>query len=292
LRQILSIIKNLRTGDFRILTSVELGMRNHLYVPFPTVVSISNYTKEDVKFFLSRVLKYNLLDERKGQIPSYKLNERGYDCLALNVLIKADIIEGFGNKLGVGKEADVYDVLLANSKERAALKLHRAGKTSFHHLKRYRLYVADKRHLTWLYASRLAAEREYEALKILYEGGLQVPRPIFHNRHVIVMSFIDGVLLAEIINLKKPEKLLNKILDFIYISYMDYNIIHSDLSEFNIMLTDEKNFLIFDFPQWISNEHPQYIYYLKRDIINILNFFSRKFKIKTNPNEIFEKFGI
>jgi RIO kinase 2 len=194
--------------------------------------------------------------------------------------------------LGIGKEADVFDVLLANTKKRAAIKIHRVGRSSFYHIKRYRTYIAKRKHISWLYVSRLAAQREFEALEILYNGKLSVPEPIFQNRHVIVMSFINGQLLVEINYLEEPELILNKILDFIYDSFKNYDIIHSDLSEFNIMITDNNEILVFDFPQWISSDHPQYEYYLKRDIFNTIDFFRRRFGITADLEQIYEKFGI
>jgi len=106
------------------------------------------------------------------------------------------------------------------------------------------------------------------------------------------MSFINGVELASVKHLKEPEKLLNRILDFIYLSFKNHDIIHSDLSEFNIMITDKLELLIIDFPQWISSKHPQYIYYLKRDIINVLEFFRKKFQIHKDINKIMLEYNL
>ncbi|MBD3228532.1 MAG: serine/threonine protein kinase [Candidatus Lokiarchaeota archaeon] len=288
----LNVIKELREGDLHTLNSIERGMKKHLYVPFSSLKVYSGYTEEDLEFYLNRLIDYELINLKRTAYKGYKLRFSGYDCLALNALIKADIIEGFGHKLGVGKEADVYDVLLSNSKERAAIKIHRVGRASFHHIKRYRTYISNRKHISKLYISRLAAQREYEAMNILYSGGLSVPKPIFQNRHSIVMSFMNGELLSNINYLDKPQKILNKIFDFIYLSFNNHDIIHSDLSEFNIMVTDDLEVIIFDFPQWISSDHPQYTFYLKRDIFNIANFFRRKFKVITELNNIYEKFEI
>lgn len=103
---------------------------------------------------------------------------------------------------------------------------------------------------------------------------------------------MDGELLSNINYLEKPKKVLNKIFDFIYISFKTHDIIHSDLSEFNIMVTDKLDIIVFDFPQWISSNHPQYTFYLKRDIFNIANFFRRKFNVITELSEIYKKFDI
>ena len=292
--KVLNIIKELRDGDLHLLNSIERGMKKHDLVPFDALLIYSGYTEDDVEFYLNRILKFELIKKKTGRNSSFKLKTSGYDCLALNTLIKANIIEAFGYKLGVGKEADVYSVLLANDKKQAAIKIHRVGRASFYHVKRYRTYIGQRKHISWLYLSRLAAQKEFEALKTLYDAKFPVPEPIFQNRHTIVMSFINnGKLLSELNYLKNPNKVLDKILDFIFLSFKNYDIIHADLSEFNIMMTKKSKFLIFDFPQWISSEHPQYVHYLKRDIVNILDFFRRKFDINIYDNEeIYNKFGL
>jgi RIO kinase 2 len=58
------------------------------------------------------------------------------------------------------------------------------------------------------------------------------------------------------------------------------------------MITDNNEILVFDFPQWISSDHPQYEYYLKRDIFNTIDFFRRRFGITADLEQIYEKFGI
>ena len=48
----------------------------------------------------------------------------GYDFLALKSLVKRNILNSFGNQIGVGKEADVYVVGDAEEKQ-CCLKIHR-----------------------------------------------------------------------------------------------------------------------------------------------------------------------
>ena len=46
----------------------------------------------------------------------------------------------------------------------------------------------SSRHISWLYLSRLAAVKEFAFMQALYARDFPVPRPIDHNRHLIVMQ--------------------------------------------------------------------------------------------------------
>lgn len=54
----------------------------------------------------------------------YRLTNMGYDFLALKTLTKRNVVESFGNQIGVGKESNIYIVADSEGKE-LCLKLHR-----------------------------------------------------------------------------------------------------------------------------------------------------------------------
>lgn len=54
----------------------------------------------------------------------YRLTNMGYDYLALKTLTKRNVVESFGNQIGVGKESNIYIVADSDGKE-LCLKLHR-----------------------------------------------------------------------------------------------------------------------------------------------------------------------
>jgi RIO kinase 2 len=56
-------------------------------------------------------------------------------------------------------------------------------------------------------------------------------------------------------------------------------IIHADLSEFNIMV-DESGPKIIDWPQAVEVTHPHAQELLERDLVNVLRFFERKYRIE------------
>lgn len=172
------------------------------------------------------------------------------------------------------------------SGETAVIKLHRHGRISFRSVRRTRGYVAERRHTSWLYISRLAATREYSGLQILYPAGVSVPKPIAQNRHAIVMSAIEGDLLSDCNVFSKPLKILNSIIENVKKAYVKAHMIHADLSEYNVLVTPKLKILIIDWPQWISSNHPNWSFYLERDLKNILYYFERKFGVKEDLRNV------
>ena len=59
------------------------------------------------------------------------MTTRGYDCLALNALVKKGVLKSLSTKpVGVGKESDVFEGL-TYSDDIVAVKFHRLGRDSF-----------------------------------------------------------------------------------------------------------------------------------------------------------------
>ncbi len=274
------VFRNLEPEDFRVLLAIELGMSRYQYVHNDAIPNLANLTPREVAFRLQHIRKLHLIRRWKGAYTGYQLNTAGYDCLAINALVKTNVLEAFGKPLGVGKEADVYDALMPNG-EQVAVKFHRLGRTSFRQTRRKRMYLADRQHISWLYQSRLAAQKEFEALKLVYSRGVAVPKPIQQNRHVIVMGMIEGVELAKCIQIPEPQNLLEEILFHVRKAYHEAEVIHADLSEFNVIVRPDAHILIIDWPQYVKRNHPNADQFLRRDVRNVLRFFRRKYKTKT-----------
>ena len=82
-----------------------------------------------------------------------------------------------------------------------------------------------------------------------------------------------------------PEAVLDKIIKDIKLTYKS-GIIHGDLSEFNILIQENEDPIIIDWPQSISIEHPNSAIVIERDIKNILSFFKRKYKIEKELSKV------
>ena len=269
--------RKLESEDFRVLQVIEAAMSKHEFVPKDVIAKFTGFGVEETDFRLNRLSKFRLIRKMHGPYLGYTLNYAGYDCLAINALVKAEVLEAFGKPLGVGKESDVYDALNPKG-ERIAVKFHRLGRISFRQTIRKRGYTLKK--TSWLYQSRLAAEREFQALKLVHPHKVAVPKPISQNRHVLAMGMIEGAELAEWREIQKPEKILKEILCNVRRAYLKAGIIHADLSEYNVILKPNMHILIIDWPQYVTKEHPNAQQLLTRDVKNVLVFFRRKYRLK------------
>jgi len=269
--------------DLRILQAIELGMIQHEVVPFDDVVRYSGLNENELEYRMKRLDELELLYRQQDPYPGYMMNYNGYDLLALNALVKAETLEALGPPIGMGKESDVYEAVTPDE-VKVAVKFHRLGRTSFRDTRRKREYVADRRHISWLYQSRLAAEAEYSALETMHEAGVSVPEPLDQNRHVIAMQLIEGTQLSDIISLEEPRLFLDDILEDVGLAY-GAGVIHTDLSEYNVLVDKEGMVWIIDWPQYVSADHPNALELLERDIGNVVYYFRRKYGLEYDPDQ-------
>jgi RIO kinase 2 len=279
------VFRRLESEDFRVLHVIEVAMSKREFVPREQIAKYIKLPLERVDFELGRLSKLGLIYQVHGAYLGYTLNYAGYDCLAINAFVKAGVIEGFGQILGVGKEADVYDAVNPKG-ERIAVKFQRLGRISFRQTRRKRGYVRE--HAGWLFQSRLAAEKEFRALRLVYEQGVAVPEPLSQNRHALAMSVIEGAELAKWREIPKPEKVLREIMRNVRRAYLRAHVIHADLSEYNVILKPDMHVLIIDWPQYVMADHPNAEQLLLRDVRNVLSFFSRRFGLKVKVKEAFD----
>ncbi len=272
------VFRTLENQDFRVLQVIETAMSKHEFVPKEQIAKFTKFNFEETDFRLTRLQKLRLIRRMQGAYVGYTLNYAGYDCLAINALVKASVLEAFGKSLGIGKEADVYDALNPKG-ERIAVKFHRLGRISFRQTIRERGYATE--HFNWLFQSRLAAEKEFQALQLVFPKKVAVPEPISRNRHVLAMGMIEGAELAKWKEISNPDKVLKEILFNIRKTYLNAGIIHADLSEYNIILKPNMHILIIDWPQYVTKEHPNAQQLLERDVKNILQYFERKHMLRT-----------
>ncbi|KAL3266422.1 hypothetical protein HHI36_010598 [Cryptolaemus montrouzieri] len=281
-----TIMRYLSAEDFRVLTAIEMGMKNHELVPAALAASLANLQHGGVHKLLRELCKHRLLSYERGvKFDGYRLTNMGYDYLALNSLTKRNIIESFGNQIGVGKESNIYTVADSEGNE-LCLKLHRLGRICFRKVTEKRDYHKHRKSVSWLYLSRISATKEFAYMKALYDRKFPVPKPIDFNRHCIVMELIKGTLLNHILELKDVENLYDQLMNMI-LNFANSGVIHGDFNEFNIMITDEEKPVIIDFPQMLSTEHPDAEIFFNRDVQCIKDFFKKRFSFES---ELYPKF--
>ncbi|XP_043276834.1 serine/threonine-protein kinase RIO2 isoform X2 [Venturia canescens] len=234
-----TMLRYLTREDFRVLTAIEMGMKNHELVPASLAAQIANLRHGGVHKLLRELCKHRLLSYERGKhYDGYRLTNSGYDYLAL--------------------------------------KLHRLGRTCFRNIKEKRDYHQRRKSMSWLYLSRISATREFAYMKALEERGFPVPKPIDFNRHCVVMELVEGGPLCGVHEVDNVEALYDELMNLI-VKLGNHGVIHGDFNEFNIMMTDEGKAILIDFPQMVSTEHPNAEYYFNRDVNCIRDFFKRRF---------------
>ncbi|PAV22169.1 RIO1-domain-containing [Pyrrhoderma noxium] len=257
-------LRYITSDEFRVLTAVEMGSKNHEVVPTVLIAKIASLRGGGVNKLIGSLAKRNLISKvQNSKYDGYRLTYGGYDYLAMRALSKRDSIYSVGNQIGVGKESDIYVVADADGKQ-SVLKLHRLGRVSFRTIKEKRDYMGKRKSASWMYMSRLAAQKEWAFMKALHSHGVHgcIPPP------------------TDIRN-TFPGKLYSQLMDLI-VRFAHSGLIHGDFNEFNILIhrvTGEP--VVIDFPQMVSTSHENAEWYFNRDVECIRRFFKKRFRYES-----------
>ena len=217
-------------------------------------------------------------------------DERMY--IHLNKLLKNGTLNRIEGIISAGKEANVY-LAYGQNNEEYAIKIYKIDTNTSRWMRNY--IIGDPRFkkipnnvskIIFLWASK-----EFKNLKRAYKVGLSVPEPIYVKNNVLIMEYIGfgsipAPKLKEIRAPKDPINLLNEVLNFMKDLYQKANLVHGDLSEFNILYHNQKPVVI-DISQAVTVHHPKAEVYLVRDITNIFNYFEKIGVEVPNPEEFY-----
>jgi len=214
---------------------------------------------------------------------------------ALYYFAKRGMIQSYGGVVNAGKEANVFHAISPDGAE-IAVKIYRITSSDFKAMDdyivgdpRFTNIKRDKRSIVFAWT-----KKEFKNLTKATEVGVSVPKPIAYEKNVLLMEFIgvDGIAAQKI---KDVERELNKteimatfeeIVGYIRTLYRDAKLVHSDLSEYNILYFG--GLVLIDMAQAVPLEHPKAEQFLQRDVDNIVNFYS-KLGLKRNSPEILKK---
>jgi RIO kinase 2 len=90
------------------------------------------------------------------------------------------------------------------------------------------------------------------------------------------MSHIRGYPLTQIKELGNPKKVYEALLEQV-IRLAEHGLVHGDFNEFNLLIDDDENITIIDFPQMTSTAHPNAQFYFSRDVVCVQDFFAKRF---------------
>ncbi len=223
--------------------------------------------------------------ERRSHLkPERKIEGGVFDVqtlVALRKLMKLGIIDDINGIIATGKESDVFFGSLKG--EPRIIKIFRIETSSFHNILPYiqgdpRFRISGKKHeivFEW-------AKKEYRNLERAYYAGLKVPKPFKVMRNILVMSFIGtdsapapqlNTFKAE--QIKNPEKLAKILLSYLTELYKKAGLVHSDFSEFNVLMKSESEPYLVDFAQAVMKDHRNAKMFLERDVENFIRYFQK-----------------
>jgi RIO kinase 1 len=131
------------------------------------------------------------------------------------------------------------------------------------------------------------AQKEFRNLDEANKAKVRVPKPIAVERNIVIMEFIgeNGVSAPRLKEQppEDPAKTYKQLLTFMKRLYQKAELVHGDLSEYNLMMWKGK-LVMFDMSQSVPTSHPLAEFLLKRDIENVNRFFSRQ-GLEVIPNE-------
>jgi len=193
-------------------------------------------------------------------------------------LSNADAFSFLNGVISSGKEARVYWGVKSDGSD-VAVKIYLVSSSDYK--KRLQYVEGDPRFNKIRRDSRgiaeLWARKEFINLKQASSAGVSVPTPYRFQGNVVVMEFIgkDGIPAPRLIDSKATKADYVTVIRSMKLIYQEAELVHSDLSEYNIMKLDRK-LVLFDFGSAVSTAHPSAEEFLRRDISNVNNFFEKR----------------
>jgi len=205
--------------------------------------------------------------------------------LVLSKFMKRGLFDEIHGCISTGKEANVYYATTKDGLERAV----KVYKTSILVFKDRARYVEGEFRFRNGYCKGNPrkmvaqwAEKEMRNLKRLQAAGIACPTVVEVRQNVLVMEFIgeDGNAAPRLTNVLDVDPddwaiLYRTCVHLMRRMMQECKLVHGDLSDFNI-LYHEGSLVIIDVSQSVENDHPQALDFLKRDCLNVNNFFAKR----------------
>ncbi|WNY25946.1 hypothetical protein MsAc7_15180 [Methanolapillus millepedarum] len=225
-------------------------------------------------------------EENVFDVPTLKL---------LYTLANKGYITEMGGSISTGKEANVF--YATGNEGEVAVKIYRLTSGTFKAMDPY--ILKDPRFSNIRHSRKdivfAWTQKEAQNLLRIRKAGVRAPRPIVNDRNVLVMEFmgkdkIPFPLLKDTpLDDADAQNLFDQIIEGMRRLYVRAHLVHSDLSEYNILVDVEKmEAVIIDVGQAVTLDHPNVREFMARDIENILRFF-KKYGIKEDKKIISDR---
>lgn len=196
--------------------------------------------------------------------------------LILYNLLNKNIIE---EVIGITKEGKESIILAGKAKDNyVAIKIYRTEACNFKTMWKY--LVGDPRFFRVKKARRsivnMWCQREFKNLMIATKARVTCPKPIAFKENILIMSFIGekDIPAPMLVSIRppNPKKVYEDVLKNMK-KLTKANLIHGDLSAYNILYLKKPFFI--DFSHGITSENQLAPELLERDIKNINSYFSK-----------------
>jgi len=180
-----------------------------------------------------------------------------------------------------GKELAVKIYLVISSEFRKGLVKYIEGDPRFKGIKH------DTRSLIFAWA-----QKEFKNLELASRAKVRVPKPIAVKNNVLIMEFIGengtGAPSLKEKTPRNPDKIYETILTYMERLYRKAELVHGDLSEYNIMVWKGKA-VLFDMSQAVLLVHPMADDLLRRDLANLNKYFGRLGVMVPSADECYKR---
>lgn len=251
------------------------------------------------------VLKDKVLKELETRIDALKHKDKDKDAerkvidevfdqstlLTIYKMFTDEIIDTVEFSISTGKEANVF--FATSSEGPRVVKIFRTTITTFKTIQKYifgdprfKNIKGDRRRMIFQWASK-----EFKNLNRARNAGVRVPEAFICKNNVLIMEYLGtedspAPLLREC-QLDDIEGTFDDLVLQIRKLYHSAGLVHSDLSEYNILMHEESPYLI-DMGQSVLRAHPMSKEFMDRDIKNLYKYFKRK-GLKVDQKKVHER---
>lgn len=230
--------------------------------------------------YKKRERESRLLEKRSED---YQVVEEVFDMPTLMVITKMvndGVLKSVRSHFAAGKESKLYIAETPDGKH-VAVKIYLTVSSEFK--KRMQYIAGDPRFSDIKKDTRSFiaawAKKEFKNLKTAHDAGVRVPAPIAVEKNVLVMEYIgdeEGHVAVPLGDGEVTQADYDEVIRQLTLLYKKANLVHADLSEYNVFKSPKGDVMLFDFGSAVDVRHPNSKQFLVRDIQNVNRFFAKR----------------